>query len=116
MSQMLELLEQSLYELIVETSTTLPSDAVKVINEGIEKEDPGTQSGIAMQTIRTNIAMAKSASQPLCQDTGMLSWYVTTPVGYSQVAFEKAARAAIVQATKQASPEFSRFNHRKIQR
>ncbi len=99
-SEMQKNLTQSIYELIVATSTTLPSDAIKCINQGIKKEDPGSQSGIAMQTIAKNIGMARESVQPICQDTGMLSFYIQTPVGQSQLVVEKAARDAIIQATK----------------
>ena len=94
------MLQQSLYDLIVTTSTTLPSDVVKVVNDGIRAEDPSSQSGIAMGTIRKNIQMAREAALPICQDTGWPTFIVTTPAGYDQIAFEEAALAAIVQATK----------------
>lgn len=93
-------LQNSLYELIVETSTALPSDAIKVINDAIRAEDPSTQSGIAMTTIRKNIQMAREAVLPICQDTGWPTFMVHTPAGYDQLVFEQAAIAAMVQATK----------------
>lgn len=93
-------LQESLYELIVTTSTTLPSDAIKIVNRGLKLEDPGSQSGIAATTIRKNIEMARESVQPICQDTGMPSFYVYTPVGFSQVQFEVAAKEALRRATR----------------
>lgn len=93
-------LVDSLYELIVDTSTTLPSDAVACINQAIAAETPGTQSAVAIETIAKNIAMAREASLPLCQDTGMITFWVQAPSGYDLIAFKEAARAAVARATR----------------
>ncbi|RMF18380.1 MAG: fumarate hydratase [Candidatus Dadabacteria bacterium] len=92
-------LTRSLYELVVDTSTRIPSDAIGALNAGFEREEPGTQSGIAAATIRQNIAMAREAVLPICQDTGMPTFHINAPVGYDVLALEDAIREAIVQAT-----------------
>jgi fumarate hydratase class I len=53
-----------------------------------------------MKIIDQNIALAKQKSQPICQDTGSVIFYVDGPVGFDQIAFEEAAREAVKQATK----------------
>ena len=42
------------------------------------------------------IELAKRKSQPLCQDTGSILFYVDCPVGLNQV----EAREAVLEATK----------------
>ena len=50
--------------------------------------------------IEKNIELAKRKSQPLCQDTGSILFYVDCPVGLNQVEFEAEAREAVLEATK----------------
>jgi fumarate hydratase class I len=53
-----------------------------------------------MKIIDQNIALAKQKSQPICQDTGSVIFYVECPVGFDQISFEEAARGAVKLATK----------------
>ncbi len=90
----------SLAELIRVTSTVLPADVVRAVDGARKTEDTGTNAAYALDVIDCNIGLAKQKSQPLCQDTGSILFYVNTPVGYDQIAFEAAAIAAVRQATK----------------
>ncbi|HWQ90292.1 MAG TPA: fumarate hydratase, partial [Clostridia bacterium] len=54
----------------------------------------------AMRIIDQNIALAKNKSQPICQDTGSIIFYVECPVGFDQITFEEAAREAVKLATR----------------
>lgn len=92
--------EDSMYELIVETSTVLPADVRHRINQAREWEDQGTRSALAMSTIADNITMAESNVSPICQDTGMPTFIVHTPVGVSQIEIKKLIKNAIQRATK----------------
>jgi fumarate hydratase class I len=93
-------LEKSLRELIVRTSTDLPADVRRAMADAIDREDPENRSGQALQVIASNIDAAADCEGPICQDTGWPTFEVRTPVGVSQIAVEKAIRAAIVSATK----------------
>jgi len=53
-----------------------------------------------MGVIRDNIALARTASAPLCQDTGSVLFYVHAPVGLDTIAFREAAEAAVRLATE----------------
>ncbi|MGB0583397.1 MAG: fumarate hydratase, partial [Limisphaerales bacterium] len=66
----------------------------------LESEKSGTIAESALKIIDRNIALAKEKSQPICQDTGSIIFYVDCPVGLDQIAFEDAARLAVKQATK----------------
>jgi len=55
---------------------------------------------ISADIIEKNIELAKRKSQPLCQDTGSILFYVDCPVGLNQVEFEAEAREAVLEATK----------------
>jgi fumarate hydratase class I len=92
--------EQSLYDLIVQTSTNLPSDVRRLMDEAGKRETPDTRASMALQTINLNIDMACETERPICQDTGMPTFYVATPVGFDQITLEEQIRAAVARATK----------------
>lgn len=92
-------LQASLLELIRRTSTEIPDDVHRAILAALENEKKGTIAESAMNIIDQNIALAKNKSQPICQDTGSIIFYVECPVGYDQLRFTEAAHAAVKQAT-----------------
>ena len=96
----MQFLEESLVELITQTSTNLPPDVRQAMGIAIGEETPGTQSSQALNIIASNIDMAQEDEGPICQDTGMPTFVVHTPVGVSQIAVKKAIRSAVAEATK----------------
>ncbi|MBT4792486.1 MAG: fumarate hydratase [Halobacteriovoraceae bacterium] len=95
-----KILHDSLIELIRSTSTVLPDDVQKVILKTLKKEEKNTTAEYAMKIIQANIKLAKQKSQPLCQDTGTIIFYVSHPVGFNQRHFTKICQKAVVNATK----------------
>jgi fumarate hydratase class I len=93
-------LEVSLLELIKNTSAVLPDDVQKVILEALEREEKQTTAEYAMNIIKANIELAKKKSQPLCQDTGTVLFYIAHPIGFDQHAFTKTIQKAVVRATE----------------
>src|SRR5271169_5092969 len=96
----MQFLHTSLVELITQTSTNLPPDVRAAISATGIAEKPNTQASQALNIIFSNIDMAADDSGPICQDTGMPTFYVHTPVGGNQIAIKKAIRAAVAEATK----------------
>src|SRR5258705_3858860 len=96
----MNVLQDSLLELIRRTSAEIPEDVHKAILGSLEAEKKGTIAESAMKIIDQNIALAKNKSQPICQDTGSIIFYVDCPVGFDQLVFEDAAREAVKIATK----------------
>jgi len=93
-------LPDSLLELIRRASAEIPDDVHHAILAALEREKKGTIAESAMQIIEQNIALAKTKSQPICQDTGSIIFYVDCPVGFDELAFADAAREAVKLATK----------------
>jgi fumarate hydratase class I len=93
-------LEATLVELIRVTSAELPNDVQKVILEALEREEKNTTAEYAMNIIKANIELAKKKSQPLCQDTGTVLFYVSHPIGFNQSKFSKLILKAVISATK----------------
>ena len=81
-------LKDSLIELITQTSTNLAARRARRHGRGVcEAEIAGTQASQALGIIATNIDMAQQDEGPICQDTGMPTFVVHTPVGVNQIAW-----------------------------
>jgi len=96
----MQFLRDSLIELITQTSTNLPPDVRTAMGEITGGETPGTQSAQALSIIASNIDMACEDEAPICQDTGMPTFWVRTPVGADQLRIEDEVRAAVAEATR----------------
>ncbi len=96
----MNLLQDSLIELIRRTSAEIPDDVHQAILASLENEKKNSLAANAMKIIDQNIALAKNKSQPICQDTGSILFYVDCPIGYDQITFAETAREAVKAATK----------------
>ncbi len=96
----MSLFQDSLLELIRRTSAEIPADVHRSILAALEREKKGSIAEGAMKIIDQNIALAKNKSQPICQDTGSIIFYVDCPIGFDQMAFEESAREAVKLATR----------------
>jgi fumarate hydratase class I len=93
-------LNESLIELIRRTSAEIPDDVQRAILAALDQEMKGSIAASAMNIVQKNIEMAKAKSQPICQDTGSVLFYVDCPAGFDQLGFEDAARTAVTEATR----------------
>jgi len=89
----------SLLELIRRASAELPDDVVRTIETQRQLEVAGSQARYALDIISENIVLAKEKSQPLCQDTGSILFFVKAPLGFDQRLFSETARNAVAKAT-----------------
>ena len=93
-------LADSILELIRRTSAEIPDDVQTTILAALEREKKDTIAESAMKIIEQNIALAKQKSQPICQDTGSVLFYVDCPKGFDEIQFAETAREAVKLATK----------------
>ncbi len=91
--------KDSMSELIVQTSSNLPPDVRRAIKAAMQHERPGTQAALALDTIAINVDMACDDAAPICQDTGMPTFEIKTPVGVNQLVMREQIREAIADAT-----------------
>lgn len=96
----IEQLEKSMYDLICDTSTNLPKDVRRAVKAAREKENAGTRAAMSLDTIANNINMADDKLSPICQDTGLPTFKIKTPIGVNQLEIKDAIKRAMVQATK----------------
>jgi fumarate hydratase class I len=93
-------LHDSLVEVIRKTSAELPDDVFKTIEAGSKVEAAGSSAKYAMDIICENVDLAKRKSQPLCQDTGTVLFYIHFPMKTDYELLQKLIKKAVVTATK----------------
>ncbi len=96
----MQFFRESILELIIQTSTNLPPDVRQAMKWALATEDPKTQAGQALSIIGQNIDMAEEDEGPICQDTGMPTFEIKTPIGTNQMALREEIRAAVAEATR----------------
>jgi fumarate hydratase class I len=90
----------SVLSLVVKTSTDLPPDVRSAMKAAMGQEPASTQSAQALAIIAENIDLASDCEGAICQDTGMPTFEVKTPVGANQIEMRKQIRDAVAEATK----------------
>src|SRR5262249_5734390 len=98
--EVMKAFKESMKKLITKTSTDLPPDVRRAMAEAVESEQPATRAATALNVIATNIDMACEDEGPICQDTGMPTFEIKTPVGANQIAMKGEIREAISEATR----------------
>ncbi len=90
----------SVLQLIVRTSTDLPPDVRAAMKHALIAEPPATRSSQALTIIAQNIDLAVDHEGAICQDTGMPTFEVKTPVGANQIWMRQQIREAVAEATR----------------
>ena len=95
-------LSQDVLELIRRTSTDLPPDVEASLRQARLREAGGSAAAGALDTILENVALARSQSTPVCQDTGTPLFFVRHPAGWSTRQMRQQIRSAVAEATKRS--------------
>ena len=85
-------------ELIHATSSSLPDDAEQALRKALRREAKGSSARLVLETILQNVALARAAGTPVCQDTGTLTFLVSENIRRA-VTPERIA-AAVAAATE----------------
>jgi fumarate hydratase class I len=89
----------AILELIRRTSAYLPPDVNHVLQMHQALEQQGSKADLALKLVASNIALAKKRSAPICQDTGTITFYIKSPVGFDQLELQDICCDAVVEAT-----------------
>ena len=94
-----KVLEEVAVKLLSKAATQLPKDVKEALKLAYEKEDSLTAK-TELKNILSNIESAEKLGKPLCQDTGMISFYIKTREieNFSEV--KKALINATIKATE----------------
>lgn len=93
-------LTQGILELVRLTSTNLPAEVQRKLRLALAAEETGSAAHGALETILSNVEMARRKSTPICQDTGTPIFFVHYPVGWSTRELRAQIRAAVAEATR----------------
>jgi len=95
-------LTEMLVELIRKAATDLPDDVEAALVAAKGSEEPGSAAEGALEMILSNVALARSQSTPVCQDTGTPIFEVHHSPAVSTREVERAARDACGVATRRS--------------
>lgn len=90
----------ALVELIRLASTDLPFGVEARLRAAMNSEAAGSPARGILEAILENVALARAASIPICQDTGTPFFHVSHPSGLSTLELRSAIRRAVARATE----------------
>jgi fumarate hydratase class I len=98
----MEHLREAFVELIRRASTDLPADVEAALRAARDREEAGSAAASTLTAILENVALARTRSQPICQDTGTPIFHIRYPAGMSAGKLRAQAEAAVAEATRRA--------------
>ncbi len=87
-------------ELIRRTSTDLSPDVEAALRRAAAAEETGSTARSVLDAILKNVALAREASTPICQDTGLVSFYLHLPRGMDPEPVKDGLTEAVREATR----------------
>ena len=93
-------IKQGIIELIRKAETELPTDVIKALKSANEIEEGIAKTQI--ETILTNIDLAKKTKRPMCQDTGIQTFFITVGIDFPHI---NKLKELIKDAVKTATNE-----------
>jgi fumarate hydratase class I len=88
-------------ELIRRTTSDLSPDVESRIRAALDAEEPGSTARNVLESILTNVEMSRADGSPICQDTGLISFFVHVPRGTDEAPIRDGLVAAVRAATKE---------------
>ncbi len=95
-------MREQLLSLVVKTSVDLPEDVETALTSALKMADVGSGEAVALQTMLSNVALAREKRMPICQDTGTLMFVVEASSTLKRNVFQEAAEWAVAEATRLA--------------
>ena len=71
-------LAERLARFIQQTSSSLPEDAEQALARAVRREPRGSSARMILKTLIENVRVARAAGSPVCQDTGTLTFFVSS--------------------------------------
>jgi len=101
MKDIAQVIEETAVHLLKIAATKLPSDIKESLLKG-EKETEGSLGKSQLQAINENVNLAETYSKPMCQDTGLVSFFVKIGDEFS---LKSEVKTALIKATKKATQD-----------
>lgn len=91
-------LETGVLQLILKAETEIPSDIIAALKRAFIAETGAAK--VQLDAILTNVEMAKKKRCPVCQDTGILTFFVNIGTGFSAIGkLKQTIKHAVARAT-----------------
>jgi fumarate hydratase subunit alpha len=96
----LQNIENGIVETIRKAETQLPNDVINSLKKALEIEEDVAKTQI--EAILENIKLAKESKRPMCQDTGIQTFFVEIGVDFPNISdIKKIITKAVKKATKE---------------
>ncbi len=90
----------ALLELLIRASTLLPQEVTDALAHARQEEATDSTADAVLGTLLENRNLAKERRLPLCQDTGMIHFFIQAPDDFPRRLFRASAEDAVVEATR----------------
>jgi fumarate hydratase, class I len=90
---------EAVSELVRLAACELPTDVTKALCKAQDAEEPGSSAALTLSLFLKNIEMAKERQAPICQDTGLPTFFINHPEGVSRRLITRVCQDAAVWAT-----------------
>jgi fumarate hydratase class I len=92
-------LRDGVVELYKKVATSLPPDVREAMESGLAREAEGSHAFSTLAVQIENMKLARETVRPICQDTGVPTFWLKVPMGLSQVEMKNT----IIEATRLAT-------------
>jgi fumarate hydratase class I len=93
-------LRDAVVALYRKAATALPVDVAAALKHAYRTEKKGSRANAALSLVLENIKRAEETGRPLCQDTGVPTFFIKAPTGLSHLKLKNIITAATRIATK----------------
>lgn len=87
-------------KLIENVSTDLSEDVETCIRKARDSEDMDSPARKVLDVIVTNVELSRARKSPICQDTGLVNFFVSAPVGTEIEEIRRGLTESVRRATK----------------
>ena len=101
MADLKQIVEDVAVQLLRIAATKLPSEVRKALETSLEKTD-GSLGKAQLQAILENVEIADTKSKPMCQDTGLVAFFVRLG---DEFPLRSEIKEILIEATKKATKE-----------
>jgi fumarate hydratase subunit alpha len=93
-------LEAGIVQLILKAETEIPRDVITALRQAYEVE--GGAAKLQLAAMLTNVELAKEKRCPMCQDTGILTFFVSVGTQFPAIGMlQEVIEQAVVRATQE---------------
>jgi fumarate hydratase subunit alpha len=94
--------EKGIVQLIRKAETELPNDVIESLKNALQNEEGIAE--VQLKTILKNVELAKTTTRPMCQDTGIQTFFVDVGITFPYISYIKQWITKAVQLATEEIP------------